>query len=118
MKKKYAIAAGALNVLLSLYEKVQAEDELAGRTVTPTLVGTMWASVRPVYAYEAARWAAQRMEVSHIISVRAIPSIAISSTKHYFMFGSRTFNITGVTDVEEAGRKLTIYCAETEGGAK
>ena len=118
MKKKSVIDAGELRYKFSLYQKVLTTDELSGSVTVPTLIGTLWGSLRPAYAYESTRWAAQRMEVSHVLTVRAVPNLTISSTSHYLVLGARVFNVTGVVDVDEANRKLTIYCLETEGGSK
>lgn len=111
-KKKATVAAGELSVWATLRKLATTSDGSGGRQEVPTDVASMWIGVRPAYAYEAERLKSLRTEVTHIVTIRYTGTI---DNRMWFEFNNRRLNIQGKVNVEEADRKLTVYCLELEG---
>lgn len=112
MKRKSQVDSGTLHIHASIMRTDDVEDEFAGRLKVPTLFAYTWLKVRPVYAYEAQRFASQKMEVTHLVTARYIAGV---TAKMWLEFRGRRLNIQGVTNIEEDNRLMLIFCSELLG---
>ena len=75
-------------------------------------LATVWASVQPLKGME--RLHAQQLEspVTHKVTIHYRSDV---TTKHRLTWGSRTFNIRSVVDVDERRRATEMICEEGVG---
>ncbi len=79
---------------------------------SPTTVATIMASIRPLRGRERLQAMQAQDSLSHVFTARWISGI---TPKHRILFGTRTFNIRAVINVEERDQKLEIFAEEGVG---
>jgi len=101
---------GRLRHRVTLQQPVDADDGSGGTTRTWSDVATLWARIEPLSADE--RVAAGRIEAAadHRIVIRWRAGVTAAMR---FSFGTRVFEIRGVTDRDERHRFLDCLCEET-----
>ena len=94
---------------IKLQAITQTTDGQGGYTDAWTDVATVWASIEQKSQQEA--YYAMQMEspATHRFTMRFLIGI---TTKHRVAFGTRTFNITRVNNVQEANAFLEIDAVE------
>jgi SPP1 family predicted phage head-tail adaptor len=75
---------------------------------------TAWAAIRPATARDLERVSSGTTiaTASHIVEIDYHPQV---TTQTRVIFGSRTLNVTGVSNPEERNIELILVCVEIEG---
>jgi len=100
---------GMLSNRIKVQVLTQSTDSQGGYTDAWADLYTLWASIKQLSQREA--FYGQQMEspATHRFMVRYVSGI---TTKHRVLFGSRTFNITRVNNLEEKNVWLEIDAVE------
>ncbi len=103
-----------LNRRLRLESAQRVADGAGGFTQTWTLMGTLWAEVRPGSGTERAEDFVTLSTVGYRITVRGAPVGAASRPKpdQRFRDGTRVFRILAVTEADAVGAFLTCFARE------
>lgn len=106
------LAAGALRHRLELQAEVQTSDGQGGYVRTWQTSATVWGSVEPLVGRE--RWAAQQVQspATHKIRLRYRDGV---TTTVRIKFGTRTFNVREVLNLEERKVILELMAEENTG---
>jgi SPP1 family predicted phage head-tail adaptor len=100
---------GKLRHRVTLQQPVDTDDGAGGTTRTWSEVATLWARIEPMSADE--RVAAERIEAAADTRITIRWRAGVTSTMR-FSFGTRVFEIRGLTDREERHRFLDCLCEE------
>ena len=101
--------AGQLRHKLTLQRSSKTTAVGGKRTTTWTDVAEMYASIKPLEGTELQAAQATNAKASHEIVTRYRAGV---TPKHRFAFGSRTFNIKSVLNVDERSATLKMVCGE------
>ncbi|WP_370228331.1 head-tail adaptor protein [Cognatishimia sp.] len=103
-----------LNRVLALEAPEQVADGAGGFSETWTVLGTLWAEVKPRTGRDREREAVGAARVDYRITVRALPvgEAARPMPGQRFRDGVRLFRIVAVADQDAAGRYLTCFARE------
>lgn len=106
---KLALDPSKLRHRIEIQSVTQTPDGAGGYTEAWATVATVWASIEPANGRE--RWIAMQTEthVSHVIMCRYQSAI---TTAKRILFGSRTFDIVEVLNIEERNAVLKITAIE------
>jgi len=78
-------------------------------TQTATVSSTRWASIEPISAREKLTAGQVVPEATHVVRMRYTSAVVPSATLTY---GTRTFEIMAVINVEERNKVLELLCKE------
>jgi SPP1 family predicted phage head-tail adaptor len=111
------VSGGARRHLISLANlgtPVADGDGSFTETATALSPATVWASVKPATAKDLERVASGTVlsTATHIVTM---PYHAQVSTTTRIVFGTRSFNVTGVSDPEERHIETICVCVELVG---
>lgn len=107
---KVQISSGDLRHILQVFRQTGATDAIGGTIPgEPTLITTIRASIRPASAREITVASQRNLSISHVIALRYTADI---TPRDYLVFGSRTFSIVSMRNIEERGRRLELECVE------
>ena len=108
MAKEYRVAAGKLRHFIAIEQPVEVRDTQGGvsRTWAQYVIG--WAEIIALTASEDTVPPQVRGKATHAIRTR----YAVVTPEMRVVFRGRHFNITGVQDIDERGKVLTIYATE------
>ena len=103
--------AGTLRHVIQVQAKTRTVDAVGGYTeVWATITsGTVWARIVPVGGLEQFRADQLQEIVTHKITIRYLSGVTVG---HRVLFGSQTFDVKNVIDLEERGVTLILLCEE------
>lgn len=105
----YQLDAGRLNKRVSIYEYTTTTDAIAQSITALTLKCSVWAEIHPLRAYERVEANQNAAAETYRVIIRYRSDI----TEHNVLVrGSRQFEITGITDIDEAHIALELSCIE------
>ena len=107
--------AGALRHKVQLVSRNAAQDTF-GQPTGYAVYATPWASIDSTQGTEVYRAQQYTSDVSHVVTIRWTPNWTPKS-KDRVIFGSRTFDIRAVLNVEERNRYWQLQCVELADGA-
>lgn len=101
---------GKLNRLLTIQVATEVEGTIGNsQTLTWADVKSVWASIRPLSSKEIATAGSIDASVSHHIKIRYYSGL---TSRHRFVFGSRTFNIVQLLNKDERNIEMNIIAME------
>lgn len=104
---------GALDKLVTLQSPGSVPDNEGGYTEAWTNLspGTVWAAIQPATARDLERRVASTVQASasHLVTIRFHSGV---TTKTRILFGTRIFNVTGITNPDEKNEALILACEE------
>lgn len=92
-----------------IQEKIQTPDGMGGFTETLNTVHETWAAIWPVSAKETRENMRVEANVSHNIRIRYRSGITYAMI---VVFGTRTFEIKGIVNIDERNTWLDMVCNE------
>lgn len=99
------------NHRLTLQAKKRVSDGEGGFVVDWKNLRKVWATVKPINAYEKLKYGSKADEISHVVTMRYDPSIKSSNR---FVFNGRILDIQGTPiNVDELGVEMQLICLET-----
>ena len=106
--------AGLLRHRLTLKKPVTTRDSVGGEVITWTTFTTVWGAVWPLRGTEYMGAQQIQSAVSHRIRIRQLPADLRSSfdSKCRITFGTRTFHIESIINVDERDIYLEIMATE------
>lgn len=108
----------AKNRKIILQSPSGTRNAIGERVTTWTNVATVWAEISPLSVRDSLSvrdlLAAGQMqsEVTHRVRVRYGASIAAIDSSWRVLYGTRVFVISGVRNINEAGREFELLCHE------
>lgn len=103
------IRTGELNKRVTIQQYVETADTFGELDRTWSNLVTVWAKVKPISASETYSAQQTGMTVNHEVWIRYRTGIA---PKMRVVYGSRTFEIDGVMNLDERGEFLILKCYE------
>jgi len=85
------------------------DSNYGGVTTSAAAAATVWASIDPISARERLRLGENVAEATHVVKVRYTTNVAQTSR---VVYGSRTFEVLSLIDVEERGKVIHLICKE------
>lgn len=101
--------AGRLRHRVELQRLVEDRNELNEVVQTWQTLDTVWARIEPLQGREFVEAQRNEARLSHRITIRAYTGLTVRDQVKY---GTRTFGIVSVGDVEEVGREMRLMCLE------
>lgn len=95
---------------IEIQSRTLVDDGSLGKTETWAKFAVVYAAIWPRSAKEAFNSAQLVQETTHRIRIRYLSGLDSSMR---IVFGSRTFEIIGITNPNERGELLDILCRET-----
>lgn len=92
-----------------IQEKIQTDDGMGGFTETLSTVHETWAAIWPISAKEMRENMRVEANITHNIRIRYRTGVTHAMI---ILFGSRTFEIKGIVNVEERNIWLDMVCNE------
>lgn len=102
---------GKLNKRVAIQAVTQTTDSAGGYTDSWATSATVWASIDPVSGRERFIYGQVTEPVTHRILMRYNSAVTVTGKKR-LLYGSRTFNIVQVRNLEEADVWLEILAIE------
>jgi SPP1 family predicted phage head-tail adaptor len=87
----------------------RVDDGYGGGSVVDSNVATVWAAIEPLTGNELFQAGQFNPSLSHRVRIRYYPGIRPSWKVKY---GTRTFDIKSVADVDERHREVVLMCEE------
>ena len=115
------LQAGKLRQRISIFDIPQGQPDTAGELADPLdaadlskliPLGTFWASIEPLGGRELLQAAETLGESTHRVIMRW-PGFEVTS-EMWIQFGTRMFDITNTSDIEERNRVVVIMCKERD----
>ena len=102
--------AGTLRRRLVIQSVTEAASDAYGEPgETVATYATRWGSVEPLSGVELYRMHEVHPEVTHQVRIRYLAGI---TPKMRVLFGTRSFEVRGVTNPSETNRELILLCTE------
>ena len=98
-----------LDKKVSIQRQTTTTDSSGQPQDTWTTTSNPWVSIRPISGKEYFNASGERAQVSHEVVLRHGPTVA---PKDRIVYGSRTFDIQSVLNLEERSRYLKLMCRE------
>jgi len=106
------ITIGSLRKRVEIQQRVRTADGVGGWSNSWLTTQTVYANIEPVSAKEALFGMQNEHTISHRITIRYTEGF---TADYRVKFGSRTFDIKGIRNIEERERFMILDCLE--GGA-
>jgi SPP1 family predicted phage head-tail adaptor len=103
------MSAGRRDKKVTIQRQSDTQDSVGQLVDTWTVTATVYASIEPLSAREYFNASGERAEVTHKIGMVYGPTI---SPRDRVVYGSRTFEIRSVINIEERNRELQLMCTE------
>lgn len=104
------VDSGSLRHTVSIYRQTGTTDAIGGTVAgAPTLVAQVRASIRPASSREITVASQRNLSISHVIAMRYRTDF---TSRDYLVFGTRTFAIVSMRNVDERNRRLELECVE------
>jgi SPP1 family predicted phage head-tail adaptor len=94
---------------ITIQEKGMTPDGEGGWEEGWNDLQTVWAKIEPIQARQQYQFNSVGVDASHRIKVRG--GVAVKE-EHQILFGTRTFEIKTIENIEERGIELVITCRE------
>lgn len=106
------IAAGQLRHRVTIQSASESRDGAGEVQLTWSAIdrGTVWASIEPISSTEQTDSSQQQAIATHKVTIRN--SGLTVTHAHRLVFGSRTFNILSVLNVDERSILYELVCQE------
>lgn len=108
---EYKCPAGALRQRIDLQSAVETRDAIGGVIRTWSTIATVWGEIRPMNSHETVANRQVVGRITHFIKIRHYAALRQTWRVKY---GTRTFNITGIRNIDERG-KVQVLDAIEEG---
>lgn len=102
----------AKNRKIILQSPSGTRNAIGERVTTWTNVATVWAEISPLSVRDLLAAGQMQSEVTHRVRVRYGASIAAIDSSWRVLYGTRVFVISGVRNINEAGREFELLCHE------
>mgnify|MGYP000126632411 CR=1 FL=1 len=102
----------AKNRKIILQSPSGTRNAIGERVTTWTNVATVWAEISPLSVRDLLAAGQMQSEVTHRVRVRYGASIAAIDSSWRVLYGTRIFVISGVRNINEAGREFELLCHE------
>lgn len=102
--------AGELRHRVAIEELTVTVKDSGGSTKAWTEVARRWMNIRPMQGTELAEARQVVGNVTHKVRMRYYDGL--TAKKHRLVFGTRTFQIAAVVNVEERGVQMELVCEE------
>lgn len=102
----------AKNRKIILQSPSGTRNAIGERVTTWTDVATVWAEISPLSVRDLLAAGQMQSEVTHRIRVRYGASIAAIDASWRVLYGTRALTISGVRNINEAGREFELLCHE------
>ena len=108
------IRAGTLRKRVSIQSRSTALDSFGGQSTTWATIATVWAEIVALSGREVMLAQAERVEVSHTITMRYQPIFAapITVAAYRVLYQGRIFNVRSSENVDERNRVILFTCNE------
>lgn len=106
------LCADDLRHSVAIEQRAETKDELGGRVTVWSVFATVWAKIEPTSGREGRNAAKMQATVTHKITLRYYAGI---TPKMRVRFGTRTFDIHSVLDIEERNVIMVLSCEEGSG---
>lgn len=106
--KSQSIASRARH-LVELQQYSPSSDGEGGYVDGWVTIGTVWASVDPLTAYQRMDYSSISTDVTHLVTIRG--NINVDDTQQV-LFDGRSFEVLTHRDVQERGIEKTLMCRE------
>lgn len=103
------VCVGEMKHRITIETPTRSTDGIGGFTSTWATFASAWASITPVAAREDFHASRLEHRVTHKIMIRYVASV---TSNMRVVFGSRTFQIKGIKNLEERNRFLELKCEE------
>lgn len=106
------VGAGPLRHLVEIQRFTETGRNVAGEAVGSWATitnGRRWAYIAPLSAREWFESRAENAEATHLVRIRQMDGITI---RMRVLFGTRTFEVVSLVDIEERGKYLHLLCTE------
>ena len=110
-----SISAGQLNRRIAIQQESTSQDAFGGPITTWTTILCTWAGIRAVTSKEIYAASGFTSQVSHVITLRYQPCVAIRSS-YRVQHECRIFEIQAISDPDESKRELQLLCLELNEG--
>ncbi len=104
--------AGRLRHRVTIERLTGERGDAGGISDEWQVIGTRWASVKPLTGREWVQAAAANTEISHDVMTRADSLTATLTPRDRLRFKGRTLDIQAVMDTDERGQEMRIMCKE------
>jgi SPP1 family predicted phage head-tail adaptor len=101
--------SGKLRHRITIHDQSESQDSLGQVVVTPAAAFERWAAIEPLSGRELINAQALQADVTHSVTIRHTPGVG---PRMQIQFGSRTFNIGSVLNVDERNREMRLGCVE------
>lgn len=101
--------AGHLRRRIAIQALTEGTDAAGGPTRAYTTFATVWAALEPSNGRESDQADAYTARVTTKITIRYLTGLVPTMR---VLYGTRTFNILGVIDVEERHETMVLQCEE------
>lgn len=103
---------GRLHHRIELQEPVTTTKPSGQRETVPTTRATVYASIRPLRGYESFGAQQLQAEVTHAIRIRYPLDGVMPRASWRVKYGTRTFRVESIFNVDEADRFLDLIAFE------
>jgi len=103
--------AGKLRHPVTIQTPTRTKDDLGGYTETWATLTETWAWVSPVSGAYAERLVGAKVAAAttHLITIRYVAGVTTSCR---IVFGTRTFDVRGISNLDERDKTLMLACEE------
>jgi len=108
------IAAGKLNVRVTLQTPSGSQDSFGQRVRTWSTFAEVWASIAPLSARELQARDAASLQVSHRVTIRWRAGV---TSEMRILYGTRVLQIVGIRNLDERNIALEIDAIEGSANA-
>jgi SPP1 family predicted phage head-tail adaptor len=105
------IRAGELRKRITIQQPQSVKDSSLGQKVSWSTFRACWAAVEPLSGTERLQYAQLYPELSIRVTVRYTKGL---SPKMRVLYGTRTFEILDVLDLQERHKETQLMCRELE----
>lgn len=102
----------AKNRMIILQSPAGTRDAIGERVTTWTNVATVWAEISPISVRDLIAAGQTQSEVTHRVRIRYESTISAIDSSWRVLYGARIFVISGVRNINEAGREFELLCSE------
>ena len=100
---------GKMRYQVKLQSPTSTTDAGGGRSQAWTTLGTIWANIVPKSGKERFKHDQIQDTTTHDVTIRYRPDI---DAKYRILYGSRTFSIKSILNVDERDRFYLLSCTE------
>jgi len=109
---------GRLDKRITIEQRSDTKDAYGQKVLSWNAIGTVWANIKPIGARERLAAMAYESVISHTVAIRYNPDFlpVLSADSMRIIYGTRTLQITGAHDLDEARRHIIFDCIEGRNG--